>query len=595
MNRLDSMLNNRLEEPNEPTLKQLMNEKSRRAKNDKKYGGFYHWTPAPMLRSVRPHIPQMAGGELGALAGGGLGFMIGGPLGALGGSMLGAGGGGAGGQYLQARGIERRELKPNELENAFQEEYLSELAGRGIGKGLQKIAKPFRKKLIQGAPEMARLAKKYGTHLTPGQLTDAWTADTLETIADASFFGGRRMKTLKLMEQPEAIGRYADDIADMFTRKAGAVLDPDSIGKLVNESLGENNKIFMKQASALYDKVDKLTKGSQVNISSLKTFAKSVLGESEELAGIGASEAGDTLLSKIMKLGGDNNTVSFKAAQELRSRLIAEETALATTKDKGRGIAKKLISLTNQAIDVSGKNLSPEAIDAFRLANRFYKQGKEKYANKVIRNLIHTVEKRGEPEKIIPYIFQPKAVSRIKKTKVALGANSPAWNSLKAKYVESLLSVKPDKLIGSNIPNDLFKMGNSTLKEIFNPTELDALRKLGDWSNLIGGKASRRMATGGSMVVQLVQGGAVVGLLSGHLQKEAVPVFIGPEVMAQLITRKSSAKWLTTGFDIPVRTPEGMALAVRLVNAVKKANRDIQKERMKNANRFRYNSSSIYF
>jgi len=574
-----------------------------------------------LYKRIKQEIPQSIGGEVGAGVGAAVGSTLG-PVGVAGGAIAGAFVGGAAGKgYQQAYRMYKgtsdapRSFGQIYKEQAFAggEEAVSEGLGRGGVAIGGKLLKPFRRKLIKEAPDMIKLAKRYGTHLTPGQLTDAWMADTLETIADASFFGGRGMKKLKLRTQPQAIARYADDLAEIFTKKVGRNLDPDTIGKLVDDALGERNKIFMNQAKSLYSNVDKLTEGTlktlpmtetgvsrilseageplvtettkmvernvggaTVNISSLKEFAEKATKSSAELKGIGASEAGEGLLGKIKQL--DDN-LSFKAAQELRSRLLREETALGVTKDKAKGLAKKLVSLTDSAIDSGGKNLSPEALEAFRTANRFYKQGKEKYSNKIIRNLIQTVETRGEPEKIIPYIFQNKGLSRIKKTKAALGAESTAWKSLKAKYVENLISPRPDKIIGSNVLGDLQKMGEPALKEIFQPEELVALRKLGQWSHLVGGKASREMATGGSMVVQLVQGGAVLSVLSGQFQEIATPVFVLPEVIAQLATHKTTAKWLSDGFDLPVGSPEASALATRLMFAVRRIEKDSAKKR----------------
>ena len=576
----------------------------------------------PLFKSIKEEIPQSIGAEVGAGAGAVVGSTFG-PTGTIAGAIIGAGVGGAAGKgFQQAYKIfTGKSDAPRGFGEIYKEQAFAageELVAEGLGRGGVaiggKILAPFKSKLIKEAPEMIKLAERYGTHLTPGQLTDAWLADTFETIADASFFGGRGMKKLKLRVQPEAIGRYSDDIAEVFTKKVGKNLDPDTIGLLVDDALGGRNRVFMNQAKSLYANVDKLTEGTlktfpmtetsvsrilsetgepfvtqttkevervvggaTVNISSLKEFADEVTKSATKLKGIGASGAGDVLLGKVKLL--DEN-LTFKGVAELRSRLIREESAMAVTKDKARGVVKKLIALTNSAIDKSGKNLAPEALDAFRTANRFYKQGKERYGNKIIRNLIQTVDDRGEPEKIIPYIFQNKGLSRIKKTKAALGTDSPAWNSLKAKYVESLLSVRPDKLIGSNVLGDLHKMGEPTLKEIFHPEELGAIRKLGQWSRLVGGRASREMATGGSMVVQLVQGGAVLSVLSGQFREIATPVFVLPEVVAQLATQKTTAKWLSRGFDLPAGSPEASALGMRLMFAARRIEKDItEKER----------------
>jgi len=455
---------------------------------------------------------------------------------------------------------------------AFAEEAGGELFGRGLAAGAGKLLRPFRSKLIKQAPELAELAQKYGTHLTPGQLTDAWTADTLETIADASFFGGRRMKKLKLRGQPEAIGRYAEDLADAFTKRTRKVLDPDSIGRLVDDVLSGRARQFRTQATALYTQLDKLSGGVTVDITPLQAFATKRLGVTRELAGIGETEAGDKLLKRVLRVGLEPETteVPFKVARELRTRLMREEDI---------GLAKHLTKLLDESMEKAAKTKGGDLYKGWRTVNKFYRKGMERYHNKIIEGLVKVVEDRGEPEKVIPYIFKNKGVSRIKAVKAAVGADSKAWRTLKAKYVEDLLDVKPGRIIGTDIPDKFHRMGETTLKEIFHPDELEAIRKLGGFATLIGGKASKEMATGGSMVVQLVQGGAVLSVLTGKFRDIATPIFVLPEVVSQLATHKTTAKWLSEGFDLPVRMPEAAALSARLLNAVRRAEKDIRRKK----------------
>jgi hypothetical protein len=571
----------------------------------------------PLFKSLWGEAPQAVGGEVGAIAGGIAGTTLLGPgpgtvVGALGGAFIG-GMGGKGYQqaYKMFKGTSDAPTGFGEIyaqqARAGVEEFAAEAGGRAIARTLK--GGMFGKAIIEKGRAMQELMRRRGSLLTLGQVTDAWVTDSAEAIAEASIFGGRRVKAIKykpggkgpgifrrIVPQKVAIKEMGEEIADAFTSKAARELDPDAIGTLVNDIISGRNRTFMTQAKALYGNVDKLTEAAKVDISSLKGFATEVLEGAQELRGIGASEAGDTLLRKVQKLGAKTieeelgeevvevgNEISFKAAQELRSRLLKEETSLAATKDKARGIAKKLVSLLDTAIDNSGKNLSPEALQAFRTANRFYKQGKEKFANRVIRNLIDTVEKRGEPEKIIPYIFQNKAVSRLKKVKTAV--DSSTWDTLKAAYVTNWLETATDPatgvITGTNLLNQFKRMGDPALNTIFKGPELRELKLFAETAALTqSSQAIQQLTTATPMLVKLVQAGAVVDLMTvGAFPRGAKALIFGPEVLSQITTRPGAIRWLTEGLKTPAGTPEAAALGARLVSALRRAQREVQRKK----------------
>lgn len=556
-----------LRSPSAPVAKEIPFLQMGRYPRPEEYQGM-----ATSMATFAKELPENIGGEIGEWSG----MALGGPAGSIAGAFL---GGTSGKGYEQGVKMFQGTSAPEDIGPSMGEAYGemtkaglrqagASLVGRGAAKVLGKLAAPFRKTLIPEAKTLWKTAIEHGTHPTPGQLTESWATDTFEKISEASFFGGRRMKQLKLIQQPESARKFAGEIGEAFAKHA-ETLDPDDLGKLVDDVIGENNKIFMGQAKANYSAVVESAKDAPINVSGLKEYATKISQKSEELAGIGASEAGDTLIKKIGDLP---DTLSFEVAQELRSRLLTEERSMGVVQDKAHGIVKKLIELSDTAID---KSLPEETRDAWRAANSFYREGKEKFSNSVINNIVRTVEKRGEPEKIIPYIFQNKAVSRIQKVKAALGEDSTAWQSLKAKYVEErLFKTKQGEVMGSAIPTELANMGDAAVKEILNPDEIALINKAGQYATMITGKGVPSLATGGAMVVQLAQGGAVLGVLEGQYKKLASTVFIVPEIFSQLATRPSTAKWLTLGFDMPANTAQGISLSARLLNAVHRAEQD---------------------
>lgn len=75
------------------------------------------------------------------------------------------------------------------------------------------------------------------------------------------------------------------------------------------------------------------------------------------------------------------------------------------------------------------------------------------------------------------------------------------------------------------------------------------------------------------------RGGAILGVIEGKFANIATPVFIMPEIVSQLATHKTTAKWLSTGFDLPAHSPEGAALASRLLGAVRRIQSNIARKK----------------
>lgn len=540
--------------------------------------------PTPSSTSAfMAELPENIGGEVGELTG----LTLGGPVGSIVGAFL---GGASGKGYEQGvkmfqgtSAVSSVEETPSageaygEMGKAGLRQAGASLVGQGAAKVLSKLAAPFRKTLIPEAKTLWKTATTYGTHPTPGQLTESWLTDTFEKISEASFFGGRRMKRLKLIQQPESARKFAGEIGEMFAQKAGTTLDPDDLGKLVDDVIGENYSTFFKQSTANYTAVDKIAAGHTIDLAPVKNFVTEEIEKTAKVKGVGGSEAGDTLLKQINEIGikqtpGDTK-VDYETANELLKRLKTIERSMGVTRDAAHGTVKHLVNLTEKSIE---KSLPEDIFTAKLAADTFHREGKETFSNAIINNIVRTVEKRGEPEKIIPYIFQNKGLSRIQKTKKALGGEtSLAWNSLKAKYVEErLFKTKPGEVMGSAISTELTNMGEAATKEIFNPDELALINRAGQYATMITGKGTPNLATGGAMVVQLAQGGAVLGVLEGQYKKLASTVFIVPELFSQMATRPTTAKWLTLGFDTPAHTPEGIALSARLLNAVRQAEQD---------------------
>jgi len=351
-------------------------------------------------------------------------------------------------------------------------------------------------------------------------------------------------------------------------RKGGSVAKGDVITLAPNVPLKSNKQV---------------TPAGVVNIptKSLKEFAAQVRSTTKNLSDIEAKNAGDDLISAIQDLPDE---IGFDVARELRSRLISrvDEFNVLNKKAPAIGKAKKLISLTDQAIEDS-LGAHPDVLDSWRIANRFYKDGSEKFNSTMIRRLVKLADDTGTgAEMIAPSIFKPGAVSKVRKVKAAL---QPAeWTKMQGFFMEHLMQKSTDVdgvLMGKRLLNHLEgkpgSFGKEMIAESFNPQQIEALKQLGSALKIAQDKPSEGA---GKVLIQLTQAGALGAVLTGNLEIPAATIIFGPAVLSKMLLNPTICKVLTTGLSIPAKSPQAAGILARLVAASHEvANYDEKKER----------------
>jgi len=550
--------------------------------------------PPSYWEKFKGEIPQMAGGTVGGIAGAKAGAIAGAKIPAghpllkgatiAGGAAIGAGIGGMGGKgYQQYYRMTRPGAEPMTIGDIYTEQAIagieeaaSELIGRGVAKVGGKILAPVRKRLLPGASSLSKQLLKRGAHLTPAQMTESRIIDTIEGMAEKSFFGGGKLQRLKTLMQPKAFTKYVDDIVEQIAKGAKTNLSPEDVGDLLLDTIEGKKLAFRTTAKAAYAKVDKLSKGTKVSLVSLKEFARKTMKTATTRKGIGSTQAGDTLLKKVLQL---DDMVSFKQAQSLRSALLDERSAMAVTRDKAIGLSKQFIRLTDDAMDAGANNFSnvSEAVNAWRIANKFYREGQEKFNKKIIKSLSKSLAEN--PEVAVKKIFRPQASRQIKVVKDLVDKST--WQQLKTANLEHLIREAADAdgvVLGKSFLNKLNKLGDDTIKTIYNQQELASIRSIGKMGEIL------QKPTGGSgnMVIQLMQAGAALNLLTGgipQLTKESATVLIAPPILSRMIANPTFSKWLGAGFRLPRSSPAAAALVTRLLKAKLKIEREMRAEK----------------
>lgn len=333
-------------------------------------------------------------------------------------------------------------------------------------------------------------------------------------------------------------------------------------GKLNRNSINSLKELINRESPIISREV-------MIPTDSLKSFSKHPRKISEEIGEIEAKNAGDDLLAAVMDLP---DSISFDAAKDLRSRLISrvDEFSIINKKAPAIGKAKKMIQLVDESIESSLSKSAPEALEAWRIANRFYREGQEKFNNVMIRRLMKLADDTGTgAEMIAPSIFKPGQVSRVRKVRSALGGKE--WSKLQGFFVQHLLSKSTDvngQIMGKRILNNISGKPNSfglpMLHEVLSPAQVRELQTFGKAVEL---SQARQSEGAGRVLIQLTQAGAIGAILTGNMELPAATIVFGPAILSKMLLNPRICHILTKGVNLPVHSPEAGGLMARLVAA----------------------------
>jgi len=414
---------------------------------------------------------------------------------------------------------------------------------------------------------LAKALGQYGkrTAFTPGQLAESDLIDTIENASRHAFFGRRALR-LKDVEAQHVLRRMTDD----FVEKFGTQASPEQVARLFIKTVQHNDDVYFTTARKLYNHVDELigvpgptgelVSPEIVPTQSMKAFAKEVIGRRGQGLKVAASKTGDDLLDEILAMP---DTISFANAQHIRSQLIKlDAPATESNREVVKGLSRKFGKLLDGEMEVAARELSPEATEAWRGANAFWRKGKETFRGKLIQSML---KKEDTAEAIIGAVFKPGATSTIR---AAREASRPlTWKQMQKAYLTNIVKESTNDeglLVASKVSARLAKMGDPALREIFQGGKtagLEAIKNLEEVAKLM---QQRETKLSGGMMIQLLQAGAGVQLVeaavTGSTRKltgASIGILGIPAVMSKILTNPVASRWLINGFHMP-RTAAGI-------------------------------------
>lgn len=526
-----------------------------------------------------PAAPRSAGGidlPVGALIGGTVGAGVGG----IPGAALGAAGGEAVGQ-LVSRALGREDVPQTSGEAAKRiatEGLLGlggEVAGRGILRGAQAVGRGLAPTLRPGAKEVARavqpafpdigfkpISKALGATkqpaLLPAQLTESPIIDTIQEVSKSSFLGGGRIVKAQQLTD-DIVSGLVDDFAKGLTGPTGRV----ETGELIFDALEEGIDAFSATGRGLYSTVDDLTGAAVVDFKPVKAAATKLLSQAKK--GIRTKEQ-TTVLQGILERP---DTLPFSDAHLLRSDLLGiSRSGTELVKGRAQGTARALSNEVDRAMGVAAKDISGEALEAWRAANKFWRTGKQTFNSRFIRGLAN-----ADPEVVLDRVLQSGKTSNIIKLRKTIN-NPEIWRKVQGQFVNKALnkSVTDEvslNLSGKALLKNMRGFGNETLNALAPKGELKQLEKFA--TALALNQAKQPGGKGATVLIAMAQAGAAAKILfTGEADAASAAILIGPLALSRALTNPATSRILLEGFKVGGKTKAITSFAARLAAVLAK-------------------------
>lgn len=528
--------------------------------------------PAPTPEELKERVLSLGDLPIGAIIGGTAGGILGtagGPAGSVAGGTLGAAGGEAVEQHVRRTfglgGV------PETSAEAAKEILLQgglgalgEVGGQAlirggafVGSKLAPVLRPGVKEAVEAvqpafgeAPTLRR--SKWNPFrslfkgekqqvLTPASATESITLDNLEAIAEQSFFGGGRIIRAKELTD-DVITKLVDDFAEGLRGPAAAGLKTE-VGDLIFDAVRGGSDAFSAAGRGMYAQVDNLIGTAKVNIRPMKRTAERLLSEAEE--GLLGTER-VTLLTEFLKKADD---IPFAQAQTIRSDLLASaRPGGELTGTQAQGVAKLLAKQTDNAMENSISGISPAAVQAYRNANKFWKEGKAVFNSGFIKGLI-----KSDPSVAVNKILQADRPGQIHLLRKAVD-DPEVWKKIQGTFVDKMIKAGvsdevTQHLSGSKLLRAIRTHGPEMLQALAPKGELKPLQQFA--KALALSQARQPGGKGARVIIALGQAGALGKVAwTGDPDAASVAILVGPFGIARMLTNPAVNRVIMDGFKI---------------------------------------------
>lgn len=459
---------------------------------------------------------------------------------------------------------------------AFLEEAAFEGVGRGVASMFGRIGSSIKPEMKEGFEEFEKSFEKFGGKLSATQRIEhknlaSWSLLTLDGLSRGSITAKGIYKNFDQMNEA-ALRNMADNLVEEISETATKNLSDRQIGRIFIDSVDSGKAAHSAASAVNYQAVDNIAKNNGVSVDTgkLKTAAAIWKDKFTKIGNVGKGEIASTEIDKVLKVGKE---IGFEDAHFLRSSLLGTQRTLDAAGETGVStkIMADLIEATTKIMDDAGNSSGIQ--DAYAKASKFHKFGASSFNDKFIVKLM-----QKNPERIGETIFRSGNVEEITKARHALKRASlmsndvnfrSTWNQVQEGYMSGLLSGPLIDTSGAPIGTKILKMFDDkkklrTMKQALSGEQLKSLKEFGTLAEAVQTKPE----AGLGMLMQLSQGGAIFTIASGVMpEATAIPVFLGPPVMAKLLLNpKTSGDFIKT-LTTPITSSKSTTLMTKILGA----------------------------
>ncbi len=439
----------------------------------------------------------------------------------------------------------------------------------------ERLLKAVKDKNLKEPVGISRIDKEIREgQITPGIGSENRAIDIIENISEKALFaGGKIVKARKGAETglTNELKGFIDNFSDVTTR--------EDAGGLALEAIQNSLDFFRVNAKKRYDKlakaatVERVIDGRKVrvpisvDVTKSKRLANELLKETAPTKRI-APGARDVLLT-VKEL---DDTVSFSVANNVRSELLGVSRSFTDmVKGKAAFNAGKMVKSITNDIDDTIDAVPTNLRQLYDEAQTFYKQGVDKYNERIIRNLTEKA-----PEEVYQALIKPNRPTTITVLMDILKGTKDKEireeliDSIKGTMIGDIVNkseLNRRKIDAAFVRKEFGKYGPGVLNQIFSPREIRRL------DNLLEGLTvaqTKKVGEGipGAIFIQLTQAGMAFGLLQGNLTTEAGLVLLGPIGIARMLTNPRIVGLLRKGFQLNPGSKKAYTNAAQIIGAM---------------------------
>ncbi len=564
-------------------------------------------TFAQIRRATLPIAGAVVGGAKGAALGapaGPVGVAAGGVVGAMGGAM-----GGEGLELLIEEGARRLGIthaQPVTAEGAVSR--VADAAQTGAmgevgGQVLTAVARPVVNKLLapfKGSmePYAKEAVDTFHGQVLPSEISQSRALNLAENVAEGSVFGGGEVTKVRdarqLVGEAKVNGILAGLGPRQGSRRTGAAVQ-GAREQAITAFRGAEKEAWETEFRPLAEKIPAASPRLDAFIAELEgreagailpnaglTAARRVAalapGSDVVVGGrsVAAADLPASIQDAMVKAGmapPEPGLTAFqfqKTTSDLGKLVGALERAAVTDPMKYNsqlGLANKLYGL---ALDDMEALLAPhgKALDAYQAARSLTKFGNERLFNDEITKLADLA-----PEKIVSAVVRPNNSTAVDAVRQATDAAT--FEKVQAEALKRLIrpNARSGRVNWGEVSHRLAALGDDTRQALFPKGHDREIQRVADLML----RLNERPAGGiGRIAVQLGQGGAAVGLVTGVLTPASTTILLTPYALAKVFASPTGLKWLSEGLKAPAGSTFASRAATQILSFMSQDDEDSQ-------------------